>query len=68
MSEADTIKAIRQAARRRQRAIEQRREAAEELHDLLLVAKGERISIARIARETGLSRQGLYELRDQPPS
>lgn len=68
MSEADTLKAIRRAAKRRDKALEERRKAARELHDLLMVAKGERIPIARLARETGLSRQGLYELRDQQPS
>ena len=68
MSEADTIKAIRQAARRRARADEQKREATAALRDGVLRAQGERVPIARIAREAGLSRQGVYELLGRRPS
>lgn len=68
MSETETIKAIRRAARQRLRADEQRRKATQELRDLILRAQGEKVSIARIAREAGPSRQGVYELLDRQPS
>jgi DNA-binding phage protein len=62
MSESNAIKAIRQAAKRRDRADDQRREAVAELRDSILRAQGEGVPIAQIAREAGLSRQGVYEL------
>jgi len=62
MSQTDAIKAIRQAARKRDRADEQRRQATADLRDAVLRAQGERVPMGQIAQEAGLSRQGLWEL------
>jgi DNA invertase Pin-like site-specific DNA recombinase len=58
----DTIKAIRRAAKRRERADKARREATAELRERIREAQEAGVSIARIAREAGLSRQGVYDL------
>lgn len=54
MSESEVIKGIRQAARQRARADEQRREATERLRDPMRQAQGAGVPIARIAREAEL--------------
>jgi len=58
----DTIKAIRKIAKRREKADEARREATNELRELCRQAQAEGVPIAQIAREAGLSRQGVYDL------
>jgi DNA invertase Pin-like site-specific DNA recombinase len=64
----DTIKRIRQTARQRERANRARREATEQLRELCRQAQSEGVSITEIAREAGLSRQGVYDLLAARPS
>ena len=69
MTEAEAVKAIHRAVKQRTRADEQKRKATGELRDRCLQAQAVGLPIARIAREAGLSRQGLYELLgDRRPS
>jgi DNA-binding IclR family transcriptional regulator len=62
MSETQTIKAIRRAAKQRERADELRRTATDELRERCRQAQAEGVAISQIAREAGLSRQGVYDL------
>ncbi len=62
MSEPAAILGIRRAAKQRERAERSRREATHELRDHILTAKAQGVSISQIAREAGLSRQGVYDL------
>jgi hypothetical protein len=62
MSESEAIKAIRRAAKRREYSERLRQQATDELRDRMREAQGEGVSIARIAREARLSRQGVYDL------
>lgn len=65
----EAVKGIRRAAKRRERAEKSRREATIELREHARAAQSEGVSIAQIAREAGLSRQGVYDLlADRPPS
>lgn len=64
---AATITAIRKAAKRRDRADERRRAASADLRALCRQARAEGVPISRIAREAGLSRQGVYDLLADPP-
>jgi DNA invertase Pin-like site-specific DNA recombinase len=64
----DTIKAIRQAAKRRERADKARREATADLRERIREAQAAGVSIAQIAREANLSRQGVYDLLAAPAS
>jgi hypothetical protein len=66
MSESEAIKGIRRAAKQRARADVLRHEATSELRDRCLEAKGQGVSIVRIALEAGLSRQGVYDLLEDP--
>jgi DNA invertase Pin-like site-specific DNA recombinase len=59
---SDAIKGIRRAAKRRERADQARREATNELRRLVRDAQAEGVPITEIAREAGLSRQGVYDL------
>lgn len=69
MSDSDAIEGIRDAARRRAHADEVRQKATLDLRKHCLVAQAEGVSISRIAREAGLSRQGVYDLlADRQPS
>lgn len=68
MSESEAIKAIRRAARQRERAEQTRREATRELRERIRQAQAEGQSISRIAREARLSRQGVYDLLAARPS
>ncbi len=61
MSEA-AIKAIREAAKRRARADVARRKATGELRERCREAQAAGVPVTRIAREAGLSRQGVYDL------
>ena len=65
---SDPLKAIRQAAKRRERADKARRDATAELRERMRDAQAAGVSIAQIARESGLSRQGVYDLLSQPPA
>src|SRR5207302_7032744 len=59
MSETDAVRAIRRAAKRRDRADETRREAVADLRERIRAAQAEGVSVSQIAREAGLSRQGV---------
>jgi DNA invertase Pin-like site-specific DNA recombinase len=65
---SDPLQALQQAAKRRQRADRARREATAELRERIREAQAAGVSIAQIAREAGLSRQGVYDLLSQPPA
>jgi hypothetical protein len=58
----EIVKAIRRAAKRREKADQTRREATSELRDWCRKAQAAGISITQIASEAGLSRQGVYDL------
>ena len=58
----EAIKAVRQAAKRRERADKARREATADLSDRIREAQAAGVPIAQIAREAGLSRQGVYDV------
>ena len=68
MSENEAIKGIRRAARQRERANQARRQATDDLLRFIREAQGAGVSISRIAREAGLSRQGVYDLLAARPS
>lgn len=59
MTQSDAIKGIRRAAQRRERADVTRREATNELRRYCRDAQKAGVSISQIAREAGLSRQGV---------
>jgi DNA invertase Pin-like site-specific DNA recombinase len=62
------IKRIHGAAKKREKADSERREATDELQRYCKEAKKAGVSITRIAREAGLSRQGVYDLLVERPS
>lgn len=68
MTEQDAIKGIRKAAGQRERADKAKREATERLQTRCREAQDAGVPIARIAREAGLSRQGVYDLLAARPS
>ena len=62
MTEQEAIKGIHKAAKQRARADQARREATDRLRELCHAAQEAGVPISRIAREAGLSRQGVYDL------
>jgi AraC-like DNA-binding protein len=62
VSESEAIKAIRRAAKRREYSERLRKQATTDLRENILRAQREGVSIAQIAREARLSRQGVYDL------
>lgn len=68
MSESEAVKAIRSAAKRREYADRLKRSATDELREQIREAQAEGVSIAQIAREARLSRQGVYDLLAAQPS
>lgn len=68
MSESDAIQGIRRAAKQRARAEKLRYDATAELRERIRQAQTDGVSISRIAREAGLSRQGVYDLLAARPS
>jgi DNA invertase Pin-like site-specific DNA recombinase len=64
----NVLTGVRRAAKRRVRADAARREATAELRERIREAQAAGVSIAQIAREAGLSRQGVYDLLSQPPA
>ncbi|HTZ85579.1 MAG TPA: hypothetical protein VMB05_02830 [Solirubrobacteraceae bacterium] len=62
MSESEAVKGIRHAAKRREYAERLRVQATNDLRDRMRAAQAEGVSIAQIAREARLSRQGVYDL------
>jgi DNA invertase Pin-like site-specific DNA recombinase len=55
-------------AKTRQRADQARREATADLRRFIRQAQADGVSISQIAREAGLSRQGVYDLLAARPS
>lgn len=68
MTEAEAIKSIRQAAKRRERTLRARLDATNDLRRSCEAAQAAGVPISRIAQEAGLSRQGVYDLLGQRPS
>jgi hypothetical protein len=68
MSEAAILKALRNAAARRERAEQERHAASAELRQRVREARAAGVSPTRIAQEAGLSRQAVYEALGQQPS
>jgi len=62
MSESEAVKGIRRAAKRREHADRLRQAATDDLREQIRAAQGAGVSIAQIAREARLSRQGVYDL------
>lgn len=69
MTDREAVKGLRGAARRRESADRKRREATDDLKRFAREAQRAGVSMSQIAREAGVSRQGLYDLlADQRPS
>ena len=68
MSEAMTLRRIKAASRKREKADTAKRAATDELRRYCEEAKAAGVSITRIASEAGLSRQGVYDLLAGRPS
>lgn len=62
MTKEETIKGIRSAAKQREQAMQKRRTATAALQGWIAEARDAGVSISEIAREGGLSRQGVYDL------
>jgi DNA invertase Pin-like site-specific DNA recombinase len=62
MTKDEALRGIHQAARKRERAAKARSEATAELRQFVQSAQDAGVSISQIAREAGLSRQGVYDL------
>ncbi len=67
MTEAEALKGIRNAARRRDRADKSRRAARDDLKRYCQEAQKAGVSITEIARVAGLSRPSVYALLGQSP-
>lgn len=67
MTERESIEGIQSAAKRRERANAERRIATSDLRRYCVAAKEAGVSITQIAREAGLSRQGVYDLLSERP-
>lgn len=63
----DPIKLVRRVARKRERSYFQWRSDTDELRAACALAKDAGVPISQIAREAGLSRQGVYDLLAAPP-
>jgi hypothetical protein len=63
-----TLREIRKAAKRREKADADRRKAVEDLRTYCEAARFAGVSITQIASEAGLSRQGVYDLLGERPS
>jgi DNA-binding phage protein len=68
MTDAEAIDGIRKAAKRREQAEQVRKDATAELLRFVREAQAAGVSIAQIAREADLSRQGVYDLLATRPS
>jgi hypothetical protein len=62
MSESEAIKAIRRAAERREYSERLRQQATTDLRENIIRVQREGVTIAQIAREARLPRQGVYDL------
>lgn len=68
MSEAQVIRRIQSAAKKRAKADAAKREATDDLRRYCAEAQKAGVPITRIAQEAGLSRQGVYDLLAGRPS
>lgn len=68
MTDTEAIKGIRRAAKQRERAEVARKGATADLLRFIREAQSAGVSISQIAREAGLSRQGVYDLLASRPS
>jgi hypothetical protein len=68
MTKDEAVRGLRSAAKRRERADKTRREATDDLRRIAREAQKAGVPIAQIAREAGLSRQGVYDLLAARPS
>lgn len=68
MSEAQVIRRIQSAAKKRAKADTAKREATDDLRRYCAEAQEAGVPITRIAQEAGLSRQGVYDLLAGRPS
>jgi hypothetical protein len=68
VTEQKALQALRRAAERREAADRERHAASAELRKRVKDALAAGVSPTRIGREARLSRQAVYEARDQPPS
>lgn len=69
MTEAQAIAALERAAKRRERAIEERQNAADELRQRVQDAHLAGLGATKIAEVAGVSRQAVYEvIGHRPPS
>ena len=68
MTEDEAVRGLRSAAKRRERADKARRKATDDLRRIAREAQEAGVPIAQIAREAGLSRQGVYDLLAARPS
>jgi DNA-binding phage protein len=68
MTENEAVRGLRAAAKRREAADRKRREATDDLRRYAQEAKAAGVSMSQIAREAGVSRQGLYDLLAERPS
>jgi DNA-binding phage protein len=68
MTDKDAINGIRKAAKQRGRAEQARKTATADLLRFVREAQSAGVSISQIAREAGLSRQGVYDLLASRPS
>lgn len=66
MTENEAVRGLRGAAKRRQSADRKRREATDDLRRFAREAQKAGVSMSQIAREAGVSRQGLYALLADP--
>jgi AcrR family transcriptional regulator len=64
----EAIQGIRKAAKQRERAAKARSRATDDLRRYCREAQAAGVSISQIAREAGLSRQGVYDLLAERPS
>jgi len=67
MTEQESIEGIQNAAKRREHADYEKRSATNDLRRYCAAAKEAGVSITQIAREAGLSRQGVYDLLAERP-
>jgi DNA invertase Pin-like site-specific DNA recombinase len=63
-----TLRELRKAAKRRDKADENRRQAAEDVRTYIKAARHAGVPITQIASEAGLSRQAVYDVLEARPS
>jgi hypothetical protein len=66
VTENEAVRGLRGAAKRRESADRKRREATDDLRRFAREAQKAGVSMSQIAREAGMSRQGLYDLLADP--